>query len=139
MNIRYNKKMKKIVAILMAMLMVMSVAVALAGSAEGENADATIEEKVHKQIPVQIVPEQLKTEIDIEKEIRKGNENLLKAGRVDRELVIVTPSGTEIEVPRKVINVTPVIEERLIIPAPSVIDRDRKEREALSKGCKIVH
>ena len=139
MNIWYNKKMKKIVAILMAMLMVMSVAVALAGSAEGENADATIEEKVHKQIPVQIVPEQLKTEIDIEKEIRKGNENLLKAGRVDRELVIVTPSGTEIEVPRKVINVTPVIEERLIIPAPSVIDRDRKEREALSKGCKIVH
>ncbi len=105
--------MKKIVAILMALLIVMSVAVALAGSAESENADATIEEREHKQIPVQIVPEPLNTEIDIEKEIRKGNENLLKSGRVDRELVIVTPSGTEIEVPRKVINVTPVIEDSI--------------------------
>ena len=132
--------MKKIVAILMAMLMVMPVVtVALSGSAEGENSDATIEEKVHKQIPVQIVPEQLKTGKDIEKEVRKENQNLLKSRQVDRELVIVTPSGTEIEVPRKAINDTPVIEERLIIPAPSVIDRDRREREALSKGCKIVH
>ena len=52
--------MKKIVAILMAMLMVMSVTVAFAGgAAEGVNSDATIDGGLHKQISVQIVPEQL--------------------------------------------------------------------------------
>ena len=52
---------KKAKGILMAMVMT-SVMVALAGGAEGVKSDATVEEKLHKQISVQIVPEQLKIE-----------------------------------------------------------------------------
>lgn len=56
----HKKEMKKIVATLMAMILVMSVTVVLAGGgAEGVNSDATIDGKLHKQISVQIVPEQL--------------------------------------------------------------------------------